>query len=149
MNNWSMDDDYMDYHRRKEAGRLHPRRIYLAGPIFKCTDDQAVNWRDEARDLLAGYELVDPMDRDYRGIETGNEEALVANDKADILGCDLVLAMAVTPSAGTSMEILFAWERRIPVITIAASPCSPWIFYHSTVVVGSLDRAAHEIGALA
>jgi hypothetical protein len=44
---------------------------------------------------------------------------------------------------GTSMEILYAWERGIPVIVVAAKGAriSPWLRYHSKHVLNSFAEA--------
>lgn len=81
------------------------------------------------------------MARDYRGREDECVNEIVEGDKADILASDAVIALVETPSAGTSMEIYFAWQQQIPVIAITPGRVSPWIRYHSSVVVASLAEA--------
>jgi hypothetical protein len=41
------------------------------------------------------------------------------------------------------MEVLFAWERGIPVVIINKSgkPLSPWLIYHSDEVVDTIPEA--------
>lgn len=106
-------------------------RVYLAGPIFGCTDAEANDWRDEAKRRLYGCEVVNPMVRDYRGGEIGAAPAIVEQDKADILTCDVVLAHCARPSWGTAMEIHFAHSQGIPVVVVAKNPWSPWLVYHA------------------
>lgn len=119
-------------------------RIYLAGPINGCMDDEANGWRTVARTALtaAGHDVVDPMARDYRGRELENVDDIVHGDKRDINSCDTVLVMAARPSFGTAMEVLYAWEQGKDVIAVATHPASPWLAYHSRVVetlTGALD----------
>jgi hypothetical protein len=69
-------------------------KIYLCGPINRCTDDEAMAWREwfkggrvisspegmlfrEPR--LAGAEYVDPMDRDCRDREHEDYREIVWN----------------------------------------------------------------------
>ena len=132
------------------------KRVYLAGAINGCTDDEAITWREwfkspEKSNVSARFKgfakYVDPMKRDYRGKELTDYREIVDMDKRDVQSCDVVVAMYVKPSVGTSMEILFAWERSIPVILINESdkPLSPWLIYHSTAVVNSKEEAAEKL----
>ena len=120
-------------------------RIYLAGPINQASDAEAKDWRKHAAEALPEWEVVDPMVRDYRGREDANVEAIVENDKADVLSVNLVLANCPKPSAGTSMEILLAYENSIRVVTVAPEPVSPWVRYHSERVFQDLDAALEYI----
>ena len=79
--------------------------------MFQCGDEECIAWREKARGLLVGFEVLDPMDRDYREIEGRSFRRVVEEDKGDIDSCDIVLASCHRESAGTSMEILYAWER--------------------------------------
>lgn len=107
-------------------------KIYLAGPINGCTDEQANGWRSQAKAIHA--DVLDPMARDYRGKESENVTDIVEGDKADIDSCDAVLVWFERPSVGTAMEILYAWERGKPVavVDVSGKPLSPWIRYHAT-----------------
>jgi nucleoside 2-deoxyribosyltransferase len=86
-------------------------KTYLAGPIFGKTDADCKNWRDYVKSRLP--DCVDPMARDFRGMEhdPATVKAIVEGDKADIDGCGAVLVKFDGPSVGTSMEVLYAWER--------------------------------------
>jgi nucleoside 2-deoxyribosyltransferase len=120
-------------------------RIYLAGPINGCSDNECCGWREKAKILLDPHVCVDPMIRDYRNIEDLAYISLVEDDKNDIDSCDVVLAMCSKPSVGTSMEILYAWENNKIVVVIGFGKLSPWIRYHSRVVVSSLSEAVKFI----
>lgn len=124
-------------------------RIYLAGPINACSDDEVTSWRAEARAALEprGHEIVDPADRDFRGVENETYESIVEGDKADINRCDLVIAHCWQPSYGTAMELLYAWERDIPVFAVVPNgqPVSPWVRYHSKRVCPSLFGATQLV----
>jgi len=116
-------------------------KIYLAGPINGCTDSECNDWRTEIKRLHAN--CLDPMARDYRGREQENCEGIVRGDKEDINACDVVIVWYERPSVGTSMEVLYAWERGKPVIIIDRSgkPLSPWLAYHSVAVCANADEA--------
>ncbi len=87
------------------------------------------------------------MARDYRGKEAENVASIVEGDKGDIDDCDGMLVWFEKPSVGTSMEVLYAWERQKPVVVVNRSgrPPSPWLVYHSRVVCATL---AEGIAAL-
>lgn len=125
-------------------------KVYLAGPIFGCDDNRCKNWRDWVFSN-APFECLDPMIRDYRGTEECKYREIVECDKNDILLCDVVLVMYDKPSVGTSMEILYAWENRKKVVVVNASgedKLSPWLVYHSSAIVGTLEEAVLFIRSL-
>ncbi len=129
--------------------------VYLCGPIFGTTDQEAKAWRESVQVALAGrYEFLDPMRRDYRGTESANVAAIVEGDEADLQACDVVLVFANRPSWGTAMEIrAAAKEYGKPVHVVAQSPVSPWLAYHATVhatlgdAVVALARRAESLAA--
>ncbi len=121
-------------------------KVYLGGPIFGRTDVECKDWRTEARRLLAGHEVIDPMDRDYRGKEDENVEDIVNGDKLAIWGCDVLLMNCTTPSVGTSMEVFFGWllGKRVLVVERSGHP-SPWLRHHSHAVFGTVQAAVESI----
>lgn len=126
-------------------------KCYLAGPINGCTDSQAHDWRNEVTRLLGSENVLNPMARDYRGKEHEAVKDIVENDKRDIDACDILLVWFTQPSVGTSMEILYAWERgkKIIIIDRQAKPLSPWIVYHSHGVVKEISEILKVLPSLA
>ncbi len=123
-----------------------PMRVYLAGPIFGCTDSECKDWRERVKASLSGVESLDPMDRDYRSLENENYRCIVEGDKAAIDSCDVLLVYFVKPSVGTSMEVLYAWERKKHVVVVSQSKqVSPWLQYHSDTVLETLDAGVQHI----
>lgn len=116
-------------------------RVYLCGPINNCTDEECKDWREKMKAALP--DTCDPMVRDYRGQEDQKYTDIVELDKQDIDGCDLILVNYDKPSVGTSMEILYAWMRDIPVVVVcqATARISPWLRYHATKFFHSFDDA--------
>lgn len=116
-------------------------RIYLAGPIFGCTDPQVAQWRGLVKYSLQcyGYEFHNPAERDYRGREADAYREIVEADKAAIRDCGLLLAYCWQPSYGTAMEIQFAHTEGIPAVAVCAEPVSPWLRYHAEVFPGLGD----------
>jgi nucleoside 2-deoxyribosyltransferase len=121
--------------------------VYLAGGIFGLGDGAAKDWREYAKANLH-CETLDPMRRDYRGVEDDHVVHIVHDDLYDIEHSDLVLANCSKPSWGTAMEIYFAHSRfkRIPVIGFwVEGKVSPWLQYHTAELYGSLELAIAAI----
>lgn len=108
------------------------KTIYLCGPINGCTDEECTTWRELVKSLWAGPTL-DPMRRDYRGKEDESVDEIVELDKIDVMNSDILLVSYDKPSVGTSMEVLYAFERAKLVVVVApnGTRISPWLRYHS------------------
>jgi hypothetical protein len=117
--------------------------IYLAGAINGCTDEECKDWREYIKSQVGEENTLDPMRRDYRGRELDCVEEIVEGDKVDIDLSTHLLVHFDKPSVGTSMEILYAWERKIPVIVVTNKEVklSPWLIYHSDKVFNSFEEA--------
>lgn len=120
---------------------------YLCGPINGCTDDEATNWRELAKQALGAENCIDPMRRDYRGIENANVAKIVNGDLDDIDTCDIVLANCWHASWGTAMEIHYAYECCKMVIAVVppGTSVSPWLTYHASLITDSLTDALGQI----
>lgn len=80
---------------------------------------------------------VDPMRRDYRGIEDNNSKAIKKNDLEDINNSDLLIVNATRPSWGTAMEMVYAWQAHKYIVEGAR--VSPWLREHTNEIVQSVD----------
>lgn len=120
-------------------------RPYLCGPIWQCTDEECVYWRERVKEAFP--HALDPMRRDYRNVELENAAEIVILDKLDVRNCDCVVVNYTKPSTGTSMEIFYAWELGKPIIVWCSNgeKLSPWILYHCTSVVYSFDDLLKKI----
>lgn len=120
-------------------------KTYLAGPIMGCTDEECKDWREYAKKRLP--ETLDPMDRDYRGKELANADAIVEGDKADINNAQILLVNFPKPSTGTCMEIIYAWEmgKYIVAVVPQGEKVSPWLAYHTHFITDSFDSAIEHI----
>lgn len=121
-------------------------KVYLCGGINGLSDSDAKDWREQAKVMLAPLETLDPMRRDYRGVEAANVHEIVHGDLKDISECDVVLAMCARPSWGTAMEIFYAHTINKPVFSVVPniSAVSPWLAFHSVICV-SLEYAVAQI----
>lgn len=122
------------------------KTVYLAGAIMGRSDQECVDWREYVKHLLK-CRIIDPMVRDYRGLERDEFVTIVEKDKTDIDSCDILLVNYVEPSVGTSMEILYAWERGkvVMLVALADQDLSPWLLYHSHKFFFTLEDAASYI----
>lgn len=120
-------------------------KVYLCGPINGCTDAEAKDWREYAKTKLP--DTLDPMRRDYRGREAESVNEIVELDKIDVTNCDVLLVNYDKPSVGTSMEVIYAFERGKLVVVVARpdASISPWLRYHSHKIVHSFDDAIRFI----
>ena len=120
-------------------------RVYLAGlPL-------ADGYRRAAGRLLsaAGWDVVDPMRRDFRGRTEGNEAEIVEGDLADIDSCAVVLADFSAPDEGTAMEAWYARSAGIPVVAYSGGAWAhPWTVYVSASVHARLADAVAAVAAL-
>lgn len=121
-------------------------KVYLCGPINGCTDAEAKNWREYVKTRLP--DTLDPMRRDYRGREDQCVNEIVELDKIDVMNSDVLLVNYDRPSVGTSMEVLYAFERAKLVVVVCRpdASISPWLRYHSHKIVHSFDDAVEFIG---
>lgn len=119
------------------------KAMYLAGAIHGCTDEQARGWRERVKRSLAGeYEFLDPMRRDYRGVEDENAMQIVEDDLNDIARASVVLVNAERPSWGTAMEAWWAGNRGLHrVYVVCPGPVSPWLRFVAHKVFPTMEEA--------
>ena len=126
------------------------KTVYLAGAIDHASPDFAVGWRREATERLeaAGYKVLDPtIGKDFSdpNINTTayTPKQIVETDKAMIKRADILLVEMSRddiPYVGTSMEILYAWERSKQIV-VWGGPKSYWVRYHATKILDTLPEA--------
>jgi nucleoside 2-deoxyribosyltransferase len=124
-------------------------KVYLAGPINCCTDEECKAWRAEARRMLEPiHAVIDPMDFDCRGLEDHMACDIVKHDLMQLDEADIVLVNAQRPSWGTAMELVYARQGGKPAIAFVGLPrssVSPWLRGHLSKVCGTLEQACFEI----
>ena len=126
-------------------------RVYLCGAIFNCGDSECTDWRETAKKelLSVNIEVANPMDRDCRGLELSCGERIVEDDKRDIDNSTHLLVNYEKPSVGTSMEVLYAWERGKQVLLVCKEQriASPWMLYHAHSIFSDLGNALEYLKA--
>lgn len=124
-------------------------KVYLAGPINGCTDEECKAWRAEARRMLEPiHAVIDPMDFDCRGREGDMAADIIKHDLERLDEADLVLVNAERPSWGTAMELVYARQGGKPVIAyvgLGNFDVSPWLQGHSAKVCVTLTEACFEV----
>lgn len=130
-------------------------KVYLAGAIHHVSPTFATGWRREATERLSklGFEVFDPtVDKnfDHPGVNTTlyTPKQIVETDKTMIDMVDILLvemSRSDVPYIGTSMEILYAWERGKEIIVWGGSE-SYWVRYHASRIFKALPEALDYIG---
>lgn len=124
-------------------------KVYLAGPINGCTDDECKGWRAEARRLLEpAHTVIDPMDFDCRGMEAEMAGDVIKYDLERLEEADIVLVNAERPSWGTAMELVYARQGGKPAIAFvdfSLGFASPWLRGHVVRVFGTLTEACSDL----
>jgi len=125
------------------------KKVYLCGPIASRKQEDAVEWRDEAKKKLHHwFDCLDPM---RRPCWDGHDAIMF--DKEDIRNADILLvnyncARQYTTLCGTAMEVFYA--NSLDKFIVAFSDLedeqrSPWMKYHCTTIQDSLDEAIKYI----
>lgn len=122
------------------------KTVYLCGPINGCSDSECRDWREQVKASIGNeFHILDPMRRDYRGIEEGNASIIVDSDLIDIKDSDIILVNANRPSWGTAMEMVYAEQYDKMVYAFCEKEPSPWLVYHSTALFKSMDECLEHI----
>lgn len=130
--------------------------IYLAGPI-QAPEDNGSGWRGFIQEYWTEPNWLNPLDRhDPEEYDTLTVQDVVEDDKAAIDEADAVLVgWTRVPSVGTPMEILYCYERNIPVVvllepegsrgSVDKRDLSPWLVYHADGIHQSPAAALENI----
>ncbi len=126
--------------------------IYLAGPIKGCSLKEMNEWREYCSCKIK-HPIINPALRDFRGDIESNYDCMneiVNPDKNEINSCSVLLANCWQTSVGTSMEILYAWERGKLIVSVIpeGKEISAWIVAHSHKLYHSMDEAIEYINEL-
>ena len=133
---------------------MDKKTIYLCGPILSAQDDEANEWRQDAiKHLGSHFTMLDPMRRKFNDADMMGVNEIVRFDLEDVKAADILLVnfnkiRAETTFCGTSMEIREAYLQDKFIVVFSGMPekdISPWLFYHSTRIVGNLFEAVEYI----
>lgn len=84
-------------------------RVYLAGPIRGCSDEQKTWWRDEAKQLLK-------RDFDFEDPTAWADDRVLSLEIPKLEACDILLANMWKESIGTTLGIVRARHQGKPVV---------------------------------
>lgn len=127
------------------------KKIALEGPINKCSDAQAKDWREQAKAALGDcFDFHDPMSFDCRGREAEMRAALVRFDEVGMASSDFALVNAETPGWGTGMAIQYMFALHRPIFAVCSSDRpSPWLVDRSARIFKTFDEAIAHLRTLA
>lgn len=127
------------------------KKIALEGPINKCTDAQAKDWREQAKAALGDvFMFHDPMQFDCRGREAELKDALVRFDETGMASSDFSLVNAETPGWGTGIGIQFMYALHRPIFAVCSSDRpSPWLVDRMARIFKTWDEAFAHLRTLA
>lgn len=133
-----------------DAAAVGGRTVYLCGGINGLSDAECKDWREEAKAALgpAGFKILDPMRRDFRGRESTAVREICEGDKFDIKDSDILLVNVARPSWGTAMEMMFAVgqpHRKVIVGFNCPENPSPWLTYHCDKLFRTLAEALAQL----
>lgn len=120
------------------------KMIYLAGPITGV-GDSARGWRANAIQMLEayGFKAIDPLVVEAATI---TPSAVVELDYAWISKSSGIIARVDTPSWGTAMELVYAYNKGIPVVAWGdVSHVSPWLLFHTSIIKPTLTEAVDHL----
>lgn len=122
-------------------------KLYLSGPIYGTTDQEQEWRRVVTTSLLDLYEILNPLDRDFRGtkFDVVNSTTIVRADLMQVDNADVVLANCERTGWGTAMEIFYAHMKGKPVLFFTSNENpSPWLLTRARDV-GKLEDAIKEL----
>lgn len=127
-------------------------KIYLAGGAFEVYYRQYVK-----REYGNTFNLIDPMEQEGVILDIKNKkiitektaDEIIKCDKETIESCDIFIAYINRYSAGTSMEILYSYDKNIPVYLIVTPERGfendLWLKAHATKIFFGIDDCFNHI----
>lgn len=123
-------------------------KIYLAGAMTGLTKQERNDWRLQAKMLLKDYKanVINPCDfYDFDIVDsTTTEREIMDFDLFQVRESDLILVDFRHPnSIGTAMELMLAFELRIPIIAFGNNlkAVHPWFIEVLTKHCPTLENA--------
>ncbi len=144
------------------------KTVYLAGPV-RNLDDGGSTWRQKVREKIEPhYEIESPLDKYNPSVEDieivddavyGDDSKvayweIVRSDKQQIKNSDILfVGHKDVQMIGTPMEVMFAFERDIPIViwdidNTGESNMSPWFRKHADRIESNLESTAIAMGSL-
>lgn len=124
------------------------KQLFISGPILGMEKNQ--DYRKTITEIASrlGFEIIDPWKRE-RVLYNGTEDCwwdkvpvfdFVQRDLDDADRCDVMVVYFPILSAGACMEMFYAKRKGKKVVVVSEIKClSPWIVFHSNVIVKGFD----------
>lgn len=94
-------------------------KVYLAGPIEKCSIDEIKVWRDYVKKRLSKYIIIEPEEN------LTDSTKIFQSNKRDVEKCDIIFAFLPEninyrrASYGTIFEISYAYSLNKKIIIVS------------------------------
>jgi nucleoside 2-deoxyribosyltransferase len=134
----------IDYHR---AACM--KKLFISGPILGMEKQQDYRQTITAIANKLDLEIIDPWKRE-RVLYNGTEECwwdkvptfeFIQRDLDDADRCNIMVVYLPIISAGACMEMFYAKRKGKHIIVVSPNKClSPWIVYHSDIIIQSFDE---------
>ena len=130
-----------------KSHRVPRFKIYLAGPVSGCNDEQLHVWRRWVRDNAADFDVIDPAER-LVGASASPYE-LVQSDLQAIEQSDGVLVNMWRESIGTAIGVVHARTcGKVVVVADENRLKSRMLDFYADAVVPSLGQAVKALRSL-
>ncbi len=133
------------------------KRVFISGPIIGMEKQQDYRKTITAIAENLGLEIIDPWKRE-RVLYNGTEECwwdkvpvfdFVQRDLDDADRCDIMVVYLPILSAGACMEMFYAKRKGKKIVVVSEIEClSPWIVFHSDVIIKSFSQLESTLKGL-
>lgn len=130
--------------------------IYLAGAITNQSDDDAMTWREDFKNVYGDqFHVISPKDKwpemeQYKGTDDW-PEAVVKGERRDIQNSNAVIARVYPSSMGTAIGITYAFLSGktvvlyIPEEDRTDSEISPVLLFHKHAILNTFEGCVNFI----
>jgi hypothetical protein len=125
------------------------KQLFISGPILGMEKEQDYRQTITAVANKLDIEIIDPWKRE-RVLYDGSEDCwwdkvpsfgFIQRDLDDADRCDIMVVYLPILSAGACMEMFYAKRKGKHIIVVSPIKClSPWVIYHSDLVIQSFDE---------
>ena len=125
------------------------KQLFISGPILGMEKNQ--DYRKTITEIASklGFDIIDPWNRE-RVLYNGTEDCwwdkvpvfdFVQRDLDDADRCDVMVVYFPILSAGACMEMFYAKRKGKKVVVVSEIKyLSPWIVFHSDIIIKDLSR---------
>tara|TARA_B100000900_G_C20541776_1_gene700791 strand:- start:281 stop:661 length:381 start_codon:yes stop_codon:yes gene_type:complete len=117
-------------------------KVYLAGPIEICSEDEILVWRNYVETKLGDFEIITPK------YHLGSDSEIFENTRTNVEECDIVFAhlpKAINErraSYGTIFEVAYGHALKKKVIIISDDE-----FVHKHPVMNQISEMYYSLDA--